>query len=73
MKGLFDLYVAALDDGNSEQMLEFYYNATACIIPPCTDRMGWCSNSKLQLNFTLKLKNSVHLQWGCMFFTLIVI
>ena len=40
-----DLLIACIDAGNVEQMIEFYYNDSICIMPPNLNRLGWCAQS----------------------------
>ena len=42
-----DLLIACIDAGNVEQMIEFYYNDSICIMPPNLNRLGWCAQSIL--------------------------
>ena len=51
MEDLEDIYDAAVNDGNVEQMQDLYYNATACIMPPNSEVAGWCPGGKLNFHY----------------------
>ena len=41
----FDLYIACLDDGNVDQLMQFYHSNNTCFMPPNSPKAGWCSQS----------------------------
>ena len=55
---LFDTYLATVDDGNVDKLMDMFRSLSTCIITPAMPMIGWCSSNKITF-FVIEYTNDI--------------